>query len=134
MKLLLDTHIFVWWAEEPEKLSRRALALCQDPDNTLVVSVASIWEIQIKHQLGKAEYVVATPLDELIESQREQNDVAILPVESTHVLALQNLPIYPTHKDPFDRLLIAQAIVEGGTLLSADDKMHKHSYPVTLLR
>jgi len=134
VKLLLDTQIFVWWAEEPDKLSRQALELCQDPDNPLIVSVVSIWEIQIKHQLGKAHFILQTPLRELIESQRQQNDVAVLGVEVSHVLELEGLPMYPEHKDPFDRLLIAQAKVEGATLLSVDDKMYKYSYPVSFLK
>jgi len=134
VKLLLDTHIFLWWAEEPEKLSRRAYALCQDPVSTLILSVASIWEIQIKDQLGRGGFNLRAPLDELIESQQRQNDLVVLPVELSHVLALRGLPVYAEHTDPFDRLLIAQANAEDVTLLSADRKIHKYSYPVRLAK
>jgi len=134
VKLLLDTQVFVWWAENPAKLSSQALQLCQEPDNPLILSVVSIWEIQIKHQLGRARFIVQTPLRELIERQQQENDVILLRVELAHVLELEELPTYPEHKDPFDRLLIAQAKVEGATLLSVDNKMHTYTYPVSLLR
>ncbi len=116
MGLLLDTHIFIWLATEPATLSPRTWALCQDLDNELLLSIASIWEIQIKHQLGKLAFV--TPLAELIAIQRKVNRVTLLAVEPAHIFALQELP--PLHKDPFDRMLIAQTKVEDITLLTAD--------------
>jgi len=128
MKLLLDTHIFIWWADQPENLSQAALSALEDEANELLLSVASVWEMQIKIQLGKLK--LSLPLKELIESQQETNDVQILPVELAHVLALDALPFH--HKDPFDRLLVAQSIEEGITLVSADSKLSV--YPVTLLR
>lgn len=94
----------------------------------MIVSVASIWELQIKLQLGKLS--LNLPLEQLLASQQQTNDVAILPIELPHVLALQNLPTH--HKDPFDRLLIAQAIVEQATLLSGDRAFA--AYPVQVLR
>ncbi|MBK9600358.1 MAG: type II toxin-antitoxin system VapC family toxin [Anaerolineales bacterium] len=93
MKLLLDTHTFLWWDSEPEKLSRRALELCQNPENTLVLSVASIWEMQIKIQLGKLQ--IKIPLEEMI-SQQQKNGIEILPVEASHIFSLifdNSLPI-----------------------------------------
>lgn len=108
MKLLLDTHTFIWWDSEPARLSPRALALLTERQNTLLLSVISIWEIQIKLQLGKLR--LAVPLKEIVESQQQTNNVQILPLTLEHVLALENLPAH--HKDPFDRLLVAQAIVE----------------------
>ena len=96
MKLLLDTHAFLWWDGEPEKLSRHVLELFQNPENTLILSVASIWEMQIKIQLGKLRLDV--PLAELIPQQKE-NGMEILPVEASHVFAVETLPSY--HKDPF---------------------------------
>jgi PIN domain nuclease of toxin-antitoxin system len=119
MKLLLDTHIFIWWADAPDKLSSTALSALEDETNDLVLSVASVWEIQIKSQLGKLK--LSQPLKELVESQQETNDLKILPVELPHVLALNALPFH--HKDPFDRLLVAQSIVEDITLVTADDKL-----------
>jgi PIN domain nuclease of toxin-antitoxin system len=127
MRLLLDTHAFIWWADEPEKLSPAALSALEDEGNILVLSVASVWEMQIKAGLGKLS--LSLPLKELIESQRTANGLQLLPVELAHVLALDSLP--PHHKDPFDRLLIAQSVEEGATLVSADSKLS--AYQVTLL-
>ena len=92
----------------------------------VLLSVASVWEMQIKLQLGKLK--LSLPLAELIESQRQTNNIEMLPVTLAHVLALQNLPSH--HKDPFDRLLIAQANVEEAVLLSSDPMFAK--YPVKL--
>ena len=128
MKLLLDTHTFIWWDSEPAKLSPQALALCQDRANTLLLSVTSVWEMQIKLQLGKLK--LNLPLSEVIENQRQTNNIEVLPIILTHVLALDTLPAH--HKDPFDRLLIAQANVEIATLVSADPIFAK--YPVQVVR
>ena len=105
MKLLLDTHIFIWWADQPEKLSQVALSALEDEANELLLSVASVWEMQIKIQLGKLK--ISLPLSELIKNQQESNGLTVLPVALPHVLALNTLPFH--HKDPFDRLLIAQS-------------------------
>lgn len=127
MKLLLDTHAFIWWDSEPAKLSASALSACQDQANTLILSVVSVWEIQIKSQLGKLK--LNMPLSEIIQSQRQMNNVQILTVELDHVLELQNLPYH--HKDPFDRLLIAQANVEDVLLVSGDSVFSE--YPINLI-
>ncbi len=124
MRLLLDTHSFIWWSGQSNKLSQGALALCQDAGNTLLLSVVSVWEIQIKLNLGKL--TVSVPLRELIERHRQMNQLQVLSVSLDHVLALDELPAY--HKDPFDRLLIAQARVEGAALVSQDEELAK--YPV----
>lgn len=116
MKLLLDTHAFIWWANEPEKLSQKALIACKDDSNSLILSVISVWEMQIKTQLGKLK--ISRPVEQLIETQQQGNGLQVLPVELAHVLGLSSLPSH--HKDPFDRLLIAQTKVEGATLVSAD--------------
>lgn len=126
MKLLLDTHTFIWWDSEPAKLSPQVLALCQDRTNSLLLSVASVWEMQIKLQLGKLK--LDLPLAEIIESQQQRNNIEILPVLLTHVLALQSLPAH--HKDPFDRLLIAQANVEEAALASSDPVFAKYAVNV----
>ncbi|MFL6207933.1 MAG: type II toxin-antitoxin system VapC family toxin [Pyrinomonadaceae bacterium] len=128
MKLLLDTHIFIWWADEPERLSSAALAALADGTNDLILSVVSIWELQLKIQLGKLK--LSQPLIELVKSQQETNGLQVLSLELPHVLALDTLP--PHHKDPFDRLLIAQSIVADLTLVTADDKLS--AYPAKLLR
>jgi len=116
MRLLLDTHAFIWWASEPERLSEKALAACVDTSNVLILSVASVWEMQIKLQLGKL--TLSPLLSDLIENQQQANRLEVLPIELSHVLALAALP--PHHKDPFDRLIIAQAIEEGAYLVSGD--------------
>ena len=123
MKLLFDTHAFIWWDGAPAHLPTHVLALCQDPANTLLLSVASVWEMQIKLHLGKLK--LSLPLAEIIEGQRRTNSIEVLPIALDHVLALDTLPDH--HKDPFDRLLIAQAVVEGATLISNDPILQKYS-------
>ena len=126
MKLLLDTHAFIWWDSEPNRLSPNALALCQDRANELWLSVASVWEVQVKLQLGKLR--LSLPLAKLIESQQQTNGLQVLPITLAHVLALEQLPDH--HKDPFDRLLIAQANVEGAALISHDPIFAKYAIKV----
>ena len=116
MKLLLDTHTFIWWDSEPKRLSQQVLKICQDPGNVLLVSVASLWEMQIKLQLGKLK--LNKPLAELVSGQQKINKIDILDVKLEHVLALGKLPSH--HRDPFDRLLIAQADIEEAILVSKD--------------
>ena len=127
MKLLLDTHTFIWWDSDPAKLPTQVLALCRDRANMVLLSVASAWEMQIKLQLGKLR--LNLPLAEVIESQQQSNDIELLPITLTHVLALQDLPAH--HRDPFDRLLVAQANAEDAVLVSGDPIFAK--YPVKLL-
>lgn len=126
MKLLLDTHTFIWWDSAPDKLPPQVLALCQDQANEMWLSVASIWEMQIKLQLGKLQ--LKLPLSEIIEGQQQINSVQVLPIILAHILALDGLPI--PHKDPFDRLLVAQPIVESAVLVSGDKIFEQ--YPVQL--
>ena len=127
MKLLLDTHTFIWWDSEPARLSPQAMALCRNRENALLLSVASVWEMQIKLQLGKLKFTL--PLADLIAGQQRANNIEVLPVALTHVLALGKLPTH--HKDPFDRLLIAQASVEEAVLVSGDPVFTK--YPAQVI-
>ena len=115
MKLLLDTHTFIWWDSDPSKLSQRALELLLNPENSRLVSVVSIWEIQIKTQLGKL--TLNQNLTEIINNQ-QKNGLQFIEVQVDHILALDQLPFH--HKDPFDRLLIAQAKIEIAILVSRD--------------
>ncbi|MEH2193251.1 MAG: type II toxin-antitoxin system VapC family toxin [Nostoc sp.] len=115
MKVLLDTHIFIWWDSEPEKLSPNILSLLQRTDTKLYVSVVSLWEIQIKSQVGKL--TLSQSLEDIYDSQ-DKNGISFLSVIPAHVLNLNTLPLH--HKDPFDRILISQALVEGLTLISID--------------
>lgn len=124
MKLLLDTHTFIWWDNDPSRLSATALSLCSDPANDLILSVASLWEMQIKRQLGKLE--LRLPLADIVRHQQTTNGITVLPVTQAEVLALDGLPA--VHKDPFDRLLVAHAITQAAVLVSADPIFEE--YPV----
>ncbi|MDP2862108.1 MAG: type II toxin-antitoxin system VapC family toxin [Desulfobacterales bacterium] len=124
MKLLLDTHTFIWWDSDPLKLTPQVLNMCQDPENLLLLSVASVWEMQIKLQFGRLKLTL--PLAELVAGQQQTNKIVILNVKLEHILALEKLP--PHHKDPFDRLLIAQADIEEAVLVSKDQIFKE--YPV----
>ncbi|WP_028083243.1 type II toxin-antitoxin system VapC family toxin [Dolichospermum circinale] len=125
MKLLLDTHTFVFWDSQPSKLSQRALELLTNKDNLRLLSVVSLWEIQIKQQLGKL--TLNKTLEEIILIQ-QNNYIEILPITVAHILALDSLPLY--HKDPFDRLLIAQANRENAVLISCDSVFANYSVQV----
>ncbi len=127
-RLMLDTHIFIWWNGSSIELSPSARALCADKNNQLILSMASIWEMQIKYQLGKLNFI--NPLTEVIRLQQENNGLEILPIRLAHIYALSGLPHH--HRDPFDRLIIAQARVENIAILSADEIFSE--YPVQLLR
>jgi PIN domain nuclease of toxin-antitoxin system len=116
MKLLLDTHSFIWWSDEPENLSERVLDVCQNIENSLILSMVSICEMQIKIQIGKMK--LTHPLSYLIDNQQNINNLQILPITLGHIYMLDNLPMH--HRDPFDRLLICQAIEEKLFLVSKD--------------
>ena len=127
MKLFLDTHTFIWWDSQPEKLSNTALSLLTDSANELVLSVASLWEIQVKRQLGKLNLQLS--LSEILIQQQATNNISVLPITAPHVLTLDQLPTI--HKDPFDRILIAQAMYEEAVLVSADSVFA--SYPIQII-
>lgn len=116
MKYLLDTHVFIWMASDPTGLPTKVAAILRDSDNDVFLSMASIWEMQIKVQLGKLELTATLP--ELVEQQRTRNAVEILPISLDHLWEVGKLP--PIHKDPFDRLLIAQSRHEDIFFLTAD--------------
>jgi PIN domain nuclease of toxin-antitoxin system len=124
MKVLLDTHVLIWWSLDSVKLTKKIYELLTDPDNTLVVSIASIWEMQVKVQLGKLD--LDKKVSELITHQQQVNNLEVLPIDPAHVYALESLP--HEHRDPFDRIIIAQSIVEAIPLLSADKVFDR--YPV----
>ena len=115
MKILLDTHVLLWAAGEAEKLSTDARALLEDPGNTLVFSAASVWEIVIKSALGRSDFRVDVAL---LRRGLLDNGYTELAILSAHAVAVGELPTI--HKDPFDRMLIAQSKVEGMMLLTAD--------------
>ncbi|MBD2254476.1 type II toxin-antitoxin system VapC family toxin [Nostoc parmelioides] len=124
MRLLLDTHVLIWSTGNPEKLSERVKNLLLDNNNSWIVSVASVWELQIKYQIGKLN--LSSSLPNLIETQQRVNNLQILPIELSHIYALDSLPNH--HRDPFDRIVIAQAISEKIPLLSTDTVFD--AYPV----
>ena len=126
MKLLLDTHAFLWADHDPSKLSAQARALLSDPTHVRLLSVASLWEMQIKSMLGKL--TLRLPLPELIFEHESVNALILLPVTSRHIFELTGLP--SIHGDPFDRLLIAAARTEAATLLSADPVFRNYPVPV----
>jgi PIN domain nuclease of toxin-antitoxin system len=128
VKLLLDTHLLLWAAGQPELLSADARALMEDPQNSLQFSAASLWEIAIKQGLGRSDFKVDP---RLLRRGLIDNGYDELPVTSAHAVAVESLP--PIHEDPFDRILVAQAIVEGIVLLTADAVVAQYSGPVRLV-
>ena len=126
MNVLLDTHAFIWWAIDPDKLSATARAACEEPTNRLLLSLVSVWEMQIKTQLEKL--MLPRPLAELVDHQVRQNGLRLLPLKLPHIYALQSLPAH--HRDPFDRLIIAQATVVGLTIVSADHAFRSYAVPL----
>jgi len=128
VNLLLDTHLLLWAAAQPDLLSREALALIEDQSNALVFSVASLWEVAIKRALDRADFRTDAGV---LRAGLLANGYAELPVEGRHVLSLTTLP--PLHADPFDRILIAQAMAEGLILLTADRRVADYGGPVRLV-
>lgn len=118
MKLLLDTHAFLYWDMHKEKLSDKALELLENPQNDLYLSLVSIWEIQIKMQIGKL--TLTLPLPTTIQAHQQANQIQLLPITPAHIYNLSQLPFH--HKDPFDRMLLSQAMTEDVALLSQDSK------------
>jgi PIN domain nuclease of toxin-antitoxin system len=125
MKLLLDTQLLLWAAGQPDRLSADALSLVTNPEHELIFSAASLWEVVIKRSLGREDFHVNP---QLFRRGLLDNGYQELAITSQHVMSLNNLPLL--HKDPFDRMLIAQAISEGITLVTADVQLARYSGPV----
>ena len=125
MKLLLDTHLLLWAAGEPERLSKRARTLIGNPSNEPLFSAASLWEVAIKRGLGREDFKVDA---RLLRRGLLDNGYGELPIISDHVVATESLPLI--HKDPFDRVLVAQATVEGITLLTIDPLLSQYPGPI----
>lgn len=125
MKLLLDTHLLLWVAAEPEKLSVTALQAIEDPQSQLLFSPASLWEVAIKRGLGRADFNVDP---RLLRRGLLDNGYKELPISSAHAVAVDDLPAI--HKDPFDRILIAQSMVEGISLLTVDALVARYPGPI----
>ena len=125
MKLLLDTHLLLWAAGEPRRLSKPARTLIGDSDNELLFSAASLWEVAIKRRLGREDFKVDA---RLLRRGLLDNGYSELPIISDHVVATESLPLL--HRDPFDRILVAQATVEGVTLLTIDSLVSQYAGPI----
>jgi PIN domain nuclease of toxin-antitoxin system len=125
VKLLLDTHLLLWAAGAEERLSPPARALIEDPENEPFFSVASIWEVAIKRALGRDDFQVEP---HLLRRSLVDNGYHELPITGEHAVAVATLP--PLHKDPFDRMLVAQSVVEGVMLLTSDPMVAQYPGPV----
>jgi PIN domain nuclease of toxin-antitoxin system len=119
MRLLLDTHAFLWFVGGDSRLSQHARERIESPENEVFLSVASIWEIAIKVRAGKL--LLPTPFEAFLLNELINQSIGILPIEATHALAVASLPDH--HRDPFDRLLVAQSLRETLPLISIDDKL-----------
>ncbi|TVQ26794.1 MAG: type II toxin-antitoxin system VapC family toxin [Spirochaetaceae bacterium] len=128
MTVLLDTHCWLWWIAEPARLSDSSLDLIRDPSNRILISSATTWEIAIKYSIGKL--ALPEPPDRFVPSRIERDRLEPLPVLHSHTLRTASLPYH--HRDPFDRLLIAQALVEEIPILTDDAAFD--AYEVRTLR
>ncbi|MDF1582193.1 MAG: type II toxin-antitoxin system VapC family toxin [Methyloprofundus sp.] len=126
MKLLLDTHAFLWLNEDSVRLSQKVKDLCLSGEHEFYLSMASPWEMQIKSQLGKLS--LGMPIEELVNKNRQENNIQLVAIDLAHISYLEQLPTH--HKDPFDRIIIAQAIIEGFTIVSVDHAFADYSVSV----
>lgn len=127
MRLLLDTNIFVFLRQNLQAIPPRTLAILADPGNERFLSLVTPWELQIKASIGK--FVLGQPIRDMVQFEIARGAMTLLPITLDHIDALSLLPDH--HRDPFDRLLIAQAIDEDLTLVTSDQQIAK--YPVTVL-
>jgi PIN domain nuclease of toxin-antitoxin system len=125
MKFLLDTHLLIWSGWTPRRISSSARSLINNPDNELIFSAASLWEIAIKQALEKNDFEIDA---RILRRNLLDNGYSELPVTGDHAVAIRSFPLI--HKDPFDRILIAQATVEGITLLTADPIVARYPGPI----
>ncbi|MEH2324047.1 MAG: type II toxin-antitoxin system VapC family toxin [Nostoc sp.] len=127
MILLLDTHTFIWYVTDNSRLSNQVLEFINDENNEILLSIASLWEIAIKQNLGKLSFNQSFEI--FITQQLNLNDFSLLDIKISHVTVVATLPLH--HRDPFDRILIAQSIVENIPILSADKILD--AYPIRRL-
>jgi len=127
MKVLIDTHIFIWYVQNSEKLTNSVAKLINNGRNEILLSTVSIWEIAIKQSIGKLN--LGVPYANFIREQMSLNKMELLPISLEHLEIVTSLPFH--HRDPFDRLLIAQAIAEGIAIVSADSAFSL--YPVQII-
>lgn len=127
MKLLLDTHVFLWFIGGDRRLPASLREAVRDPENEVFLSVVSVWEAIIKFQLGKLP--LPEPPSVYLPAQRERHLVASLPLDEASVARLADLP--PLHRDPFDRMLVCQSLSRGLTIATLDDAIRAYPVPVT---
>lgn len=125
MNVLLDSHVFIWQDTDAARITPKVMSIMTDPANRVLFSVASIWEIAVKIQIGKLR--LTNTLEIVLAQQQAKNKFAIISITTEHALRVGQLP--SIHKDPFDRMLVAQALVENATILT-DDKLVRQ-YPVS---
>lgn len=125
MKFLLDTHLLLWAAGQPDRLSAAARSLINNQENELLFSAASLWEVVIKRGLGRDDFQVDP---RLLRRGLLDNGYGELPIVSDHIVAIESLP--SIHKNPFDRILVAQATMEGITLLTTDSLLAQYPGPI----
>lgn len=118
MRLLIDTHVLIWWQKSDPRLNARARALLADPRSELVVSIASLWEMSLKFRIGKLDVAGSDAWAEAFEGR-----CSVLSINARHLVALERLPSKPEHKDPFDHLILAQAAAERIPLVTNDKMM-----------
>jgi PIN domain nuclease of toxin-antitoxin system len=128
MSVLLDTHILLWVAGEPDRLPDQVRSLIEDPATEVLFSAASLWEIAIKSGLGRSDFTVDP---RVLRRGLLENGYTELPVTGAHAVAVDLLP--PVHRDPFDRVLVAQARIEGVTLLTADTTVGLYQGPIEVI-
>ena len=124
MRHLLDAHSLIWALDDPRKLGKRAVTVLEDPANELLVSVGTIWEISIKAGLGKLS--LSLPYRQWMERASADLGLSVLPLTLEHAERQMSLPYH--HRDPFDRLLVAQCLVEGVSLVSADTVFDQYGF------
>ena len=128
MRLLLDTNVVLWILSDPQRLTKRARRLVEDDRNDLFFSLASVWEVAIK--IAKGKLTIPGGSAESLLPELQKLGVVLLPIDQPSILRTQTLPQFPDHKDPFDRILVAQAVELGLTILTADSDMQRYSVPV----
>ncbi len=122
--LLLDTHTFLWWLSDPNQMTSAATDAIAEPNNRVYVSVISLWEIALKRAIGK----LVAPID--ITKDVAGAGFELLPLKVEHIVKSETLPLH--HRDPFDRMLVAQAAVEGATIVSRDSNMSLYTSPLII--
>ncbi len=127
MKYLIDTHTLLWIVSDDKKLSKKAKSLYLDFSNEIYLSKASVWEISIKVSLGKLK--LNSRLEDFISDHILNNNIKLVDIELTHIIAIESLPFY--HRDPFDRLIISQAMCDKFQIISADEAFD--DYPIKRL-